>query len=97
MLPLFRSGLNPTLLSQLGNIDVAAPQCSAGRVLQPPERRVGQRTVGGPLFVRGRRGVEPTARGRELYATVAEPLNALEPIVRSLEGRQADKVPARQA
>jgi len=44
-----------------------------------------ERTLGGPLFVRKPTGMEPTQRGRELYARVAEPLDGLEAVLRSLD------------
>lgn len=40
--------------------------------------------VGAPLFVRGPRGVQPTARGQELYAQVFESLDRLERVSRGL-------------
>jgi DNA-binding transcriptional LysR family regulator len=55
-----------------------------------------ERVLGGPLFVRKPTGVEPTQRGRELYARVAEPLDGLEAVLRSLdEAVQAPEPPVR--
>ena len=45
-----------------------------------------ERAVGSPLFTRVSGGVEPTARGRELYASVAPSLDRLEPILNDLDG-----------
>lgn len=50
-----------------------------------------ERALGGPLFVRKPSGMEPTQRGRELYAKVAEPLDGLESVLLSLD---AGSVPA---
>jgi DNA-binding transcriptional LysR family regulator len=44
------------------------------------------RAVGGPVVSRGPGGVLPTARGRELYAQVAEPLDRLEDVLADLDG-----------
>jgi DNA-binding transcriptional LysR family regulator len=45
-----------------------------------------ERSVGAPLFVRVPRGVEPTRRGRDLYGTVVDPLDRLEPVLAGLDG-----------
>lgn len=45
-----------------------------------------ERNAGAPLFVRTAGGVEPTRRGRELYAQVAEQLDGLEPVLAGLDG-----------
>lgn len=45
-----------------------------------------ERAVGAPLFSRIPSGVEPTARGRELYGLVAQALDRLEPVLSGLEG-----------
>jgi DNA-binding transcriptional LysR family regulator len=50
-----------------------------------------ERSLGEPLFVRTPSGMEPTARGRELYVKVAEPLDGLEAVLRDLD---AGAVPA---
>lgn len=44
------------------------------------------RAVGGAVFARAPRGVTPTARGRDLYAQVAEPLDRLETVLAGLDG-----------
>ncbi|MDA8275926.1 MAG: LysR family transcriptional regulator [Actinomycetota bacterium] len=52
-------------------------------------------SVGARLFTRGAGGVEPTQRGRELYAAVAGPLDALEEVLDELAvGRGAGSPPA---
>jgi DNA-binding transcriptional LysR family regulator len=48
-----------------------------------------ERAVGSRLFVRKPGGVEPTSRGRDLYAAVTEPLDALEAVLRRIHGDQA--------
>jgi DNA-binding transcriptional LysR family regulator len=45
-----------------------------------------ERRVGAPLFLRLPHGVEPTRRGRELHAQVAEWLDRLEPVLSGLDG-----------
>lgn len=45
-----------------------------------------ERNAGAPLFIRTAGGVEPTRRGRELYAQVAEQLDRLEPVLVGLDG-----------
>lgn len=44
-----------------------------------------ERSVGAPVFVRTPRGVEPTRTGRDLYVTVADPLDRLEPVLAGLD------------
>lgn len=45
-----------------------------------------ERIVGARLFTRGSSGVAPTQRGRELYARVTGPLEALEQVLSELRG-----------
>ena len=45
-----------------------------------------ERSVGTPLFVRNRDGVDPTRSGRELYVAVADALDRLEPVLTGLDG-----------
>jgi DNA-binding transcriptional LysR family regulator len=56
-------------------------QPAASQQLSGLERRVGV-----PLFVRLPHGVEPTRRGRELHAQVADSLDRLEPVLAGLDG-----------
>jgi len=56
-------------------------QPAASQQLAALERRVGL-----PLFTRTPRGVEPTRRGRELHAQVADSLDRLEPVLVGLDG-----------
>ncbi len=56
-------------------------QPAASQQLASLERRIGL-----PLFVRTPHGVEPTRRGRELHAQVAESLDRLEPILAGIDG-----------
>lgn len=44
-----------------------------------------ERAVGGPLFVRGPSGVQPTPRGRALYGEVAGALDQLEAVLAGLD------------
>jgi DNA-binding transcriptional LysR family regulator len=59
-------------------------QPAASQQLRALERRVGL-----PLFVRTPRGVEPTRRGRELHAQVADSLDRLEHVLVALDGGAA--------
>ena len=52
-----------------------------------------ERNTGAPLFIRTAGGVEPTPRGRELYARVAEQLDRLEPVLADLDGGRAPSAP----
>jgi DNA-binding transcriptional LysR family regulator len=45
-----------------------------------------ERQIGRPLFTRTPRGVEPTRRGRELHAQVADSLDRLEQVLVGLDG-----------
>jgi DNA-binding transcriptional LysR family regulator len=56
-------------------------QPAASQQLASLERRVGR-----PLFTRTSHGVEPTRRGRELHAQVADSLDRLEQVLTGLEG-----------
>jgi DNA-binding transcriptional LysR family regulator len=59
-------------------------QPAASQQLASLERRVGL-----PLFTRTPRGVEPTRRGRDLHAQVADSLDQLEPVLVGLDGGPA--------
>jgi DNA-binding transcriptional LysR family regulator len=74
-----------------GSITGAAGQRSLSQPAISHQLAALERSVGEPLFVRGRRGVEPTARARELYAAVAGPLGVLEPVVRELEAGHLER------
>ena len=56
-------------------------QPAASQQLASLERRMGL-----PLFIRTPHGVEPTRRGRELHAQVAESLDRLEPVLAGIDG-----------
>ena len=45
-----------------------------------------ERSVGSPLFVRTPHGVDPTRPGRELYVSVVDALDRLEPVLTGLDG-----------
>src|SRR5271169_1055174 len=49
-----------------------------------------ERAVGGPLFVRTPRGVEPTGRAVGLFAQTASALDQLEAVLTELDERQPD-------
>ena len=65
--------------------DGAARRCLSQPAASQQLRSL-ERTVGSPLFVRSPQGVEPTRRGRELYVTVADALDRLEPVLTGLDG-----------
>jgi DNA-binding transcriptional LysR family regulator len=52
-----------------------------------------ERSVGTPLFVRSPHGVEPTRSGRELYVSVADALDRLEPVLTGLDGGSVRPAP----
>jgi DNA-binding transcriptional LysR family regulator len=54
-----------------------------------------ERSVGGPLFARGPTGVTPTRQGRELYASVADPLDRIEGVLDGLDRGSVRLPPAR--
>jgi DNA-binding transcriptional LysR family regulator len=73
---IYRSGSVSAGAARRGLSQPAASQQLAGL-----ERRVGV-----PLFIRVPHGVEPTRRGRELHAQVADSLDRLEPVLAGLDG-----------
>ena len=74
-----------------GSLTAAAAQRSLSQPAVSHQLAALERSVGEPLFVRGRRGVEPTTRARELYGLVAAPLGVLEPVVRELESGRLER------
>jgi DNA-binding transcriptional LysR family regulator len=64
-------------------------QPAASQQLAALERRVGL-----PLFIRTPHGVEPTRRGRELHAQVADSLDRLEHVLTGLDGGTTAQAPA---
>ena len=73
---IYRSGSVTAGAAQRGLSQPAASQQLGGL----------ERRAGAPLFLRTPGGVEPTRRGRELYAQVAEQLDRLEPVLAGLDG-----------
>ena len=69
-----------------GSVTGGAAHRSLSQPAASQQLRSLERSVGAPLFVRTPHGVEPTRRGRELYATVADPLDRLEPMLAGLDG-----------
>jgi DNA-binding transcriptional LysR family regulator len=80
---IYRSGSVTAGAAQRGVSQPAASQHLAGL----------ERNAGAPLFIRTAGGVEPTRRGRELYAQVAEQLDRLEPVLVGLDGGRAAAPP----
>jgi DNA-binding transcriptional LysR family regulator len=72
---IYRGGSVSAGAAQRGLSQPAASQQLAGL----------ERRVGAPLFIRQPQGVEPTRRGRELHAQVAEWLDRLEPVLAGLD------------
>jgi DNA-binding transcriptional LysR family regulator len=73
---IYRGGSVSAGAAQRGLSQPAASQQLAGL----------ERRVGASLFIRLPHGVEPTRRGRELHAQVAEWLDRLEPVLAGLDG-----------
>jgi DNA-binding transcriptional LysR family regulator len=69
-----------------GSVTDGATQRSLSQPAASQQLRSLERSVGVPLFVRTPQGVEPTRRGRDLYVTVADPLDRLEPVLTGLDG-----------
>lgn len=68
-----------------GSVSEAARQRSLSQPAASQQLGALERSVGSPLFVRSPRGMEPTEKGRELYAEVAESLGRLEHVLRGLD------------
>lgn len=69
-----------------GSVTDGAARRSLSQPAASQQLRSLERSVGDPLFLRTPQGVEPTRRGRDLYATVADPLDRLEPVLTGLDG-----------
>jgi len=77
-----------------GSVTEGAALRSVSQPAASQQLRALERSVGAPLFVRTPQGVEPTRRGRDLYATVADPLDRLEPVLAGLDGGSVRPAPA---
>ncbi len=69
-----------------GSITEGAAQRSLSQPAASQQLKSLERSVGHPLFVRTSHGVDPTRPGRELYVSVADALDRLEPVLTGLDG-----------
>jgi DNA-binding transcriptional LysR family regulator len=69
-----------------GSITEGAAQRSLSQPAASQQLKALERTVGRPLFIRSPHGVDPTRSGRELYVSVADALDRLEPVLTGLGG-----------
>ena len=69
-----------------GSVSAGAAQRNLSQPAASQQLAALERRVGLPLFVRTAQGVEPTRRGRELHAQVAESLDRLEQVLVGLDG-----------
>jgi DNA-binding transcriptional LysR family regulator len=69
-----------------GSVSAGAAQRGLSQPAASQQLAALERRVGRPLFVRTPTGVEPTPRGRELMAQVADSLDQLEPVLVGLDG-----------
>jgi len=76
-----------------GSVTEGAARRSLSQPAASQQLRSLERSVGTPLFVRTPQGVEPTRRGRDLYATVADALDRLEPVLGGLDGGSVRPAP----
>jgi DNA-binding transcriptional LysR family regulator len=72
-----------------GSVSSGAAQRNLSQPAASQQLAALERRVGLPLFTRTPRGVEPTRRGLELHAQVAESLDRLEPVLSVLDGGPA--------
>src|SRR5262249_11884968 len=72
-----------------GSVSSGAAQRNLSQPAASQQLAALERRVGLPLFTRTPRGVEPTRRGLELHAQVAESLDRLEPVLTVLDGGPA--------
>src|SRR5271157_4490194 len=69
-----------------GSVTEGAALRSLSQPAASQQLRSLERSVGTPLFVRTGDGVDPTRPGRELYVSVADALDRLEPVLTGLDG-----------
>ena len=72
-----------------GSVSAGASQRNLSQPAASQQLASLERRIGLPLFVRTPQGVEPTRRGRELHAQVAESLDRLEPVLAGIDGGPA--------
>ncbi len=69
-----------------GSVSAGAAQRGLSQPAASQQLALLERRVGLPLFVRTSQGVEPTRRGRQLHAEVADSLDRLEPVLAGIDG-----------
>ena len=77
-----------------GSVSAGAAQRSLSQPAASQQLASLERRIGLPLFIRTAHGVEPTRRGRELHAQVAESLDRLEQVLVGLDGGTGQAEPA---
>ena len=77
-----------------GSVSAGAAQRNLSQPAASQQLGALERRIGLPLFVRTAHGVEPTRRGRELHAQVAESLDRLEQVLVGLDGGAVKPEPA---
>jgi DNA-binding transcriptional LysR family regulator len=69
-----------------GSVSAGAAQRGLSQPAASQQLSLLERRVGLPLFTRTPQGVEPTRRGRQLHAEVADSLDRLEPVLSAIDG-----------
>jgi DNA-binding transcriptional LysR family regulator len=69
-----------------GSVSAGAAQRGLSQPAASQQLSLLERRVGLPLFTRSAQGVEPTRRGRQLHAEVADSLDRLEPVLSAIDG-----------
>jgi DNA-binding transcriptional LysR family regulator len=72
-----------------GSVSAGAAQRGLSQPAASQQLAALERRIGFPLFTRTPGGVEPTRRGRDLHADVADPLDRLERVLAGIEGGAA--------
>lgn len=72
-----------------GSVSAGAAQRGLSQPAASQQLSLLERRVGLPLFTRTPQGVEPTRRGRQLHAEVADSLDRLEPVLSAIDGGRA--------
>ncbi|HEY4927724.1 MAG TPA: LysR family transcriptional regulator [Acidimicrobiales bacterium] len=68
-----------------GSVTEGAAQRSLSQPAASQQLKSLERSMGHPLFIRSPHGVDPTRSGRELYVSVADALDRLEPVLTGLD------------
>jgi DNA-binding transcriptional LysR family regulator len=73
-----------------GSVSAGAAQRGLSQPAASQQLALLERRVGLPLFTRTAQGVEPTRRGRQLHADVADSLDRLEPVLSAIDGGRVE-------